>query len=127
MANVLRPEIQEQVRALGRLGWSLRRIERETGVRRETVCDYLREAGIAVRGPRRRRLRGGGAANPASEVFADSGTANPASEVFPDPEAVRPRVPSRCEPHRAAIEAAVGLGRNAKSIWQELVDRHGFD
>jgi transposase len=46
--------------------------------------------------------------------------------VFPDPEAVSPRVPSRCEPHRSAIEAAVGLGRNAKSIWQELVDRHGF-
>lgn len=56
MANVLKPEKQEQVRALGRLGWSLRRIEEATGVRRETAGRYLREAGISVRGARRRRL-----------------------------------------------------------------------
>ena len=31
MANVLKPEKQEQIRALGRLGWSLRRIEKATG------------------------------------------------------------------------------------------------
>ncbi len=31
------------------------------------------------------------------------------------------------EPHRALIEEAVSRGRNAKAIWQELVDRHGFD
>jgi hypothetical protein len=32
-----------------RLGWSLRRIERETGVRRETAGLYLRVAGVEVR------------------------------------------------------------------------------
>jgi hypothetical protein len=37
MSNVLSEEKQQQVIALGRLGWSLRRIERETGVRRETA------------------------------------------------------------------------------------------
>ena len=42
MANVLRREKQEQVCALGRLGWSLRRIEEETGVRRETASSYLK-------------------------------------------------------------------------------------
>jgi hypothetical protein len=31
---------QEQVIALGRLGWSLRRIEEATGVRRETAGGY---------------------------------------------------------------------------------------
>ena len=46
----------------------------------------------------------------------------PASEVFPDPEVAKPRVPSRCEAHRRTIEAALGLRRNAKSIWRELVD-----
>jgi hypothetical protein len=35
--------------ALGRLGWSLRRIERETGVRRETASAYLQTAGVDVR------------------------------------------------------------------------------
>ena len=36
MGNVLDPSKQQQVLALGRLGWPLRRIEQETGVRRET-------------------------------------------------------------------------------------------
>lgn len=50
MSNVLVDEKQQQVIGLGRLGWTLRRIERETGVRRETVSDYLKAAGIPVRG-----------------------------------------------------------------------------
>ena len=37
MANVLGEEKREQILALGRLGWSLRRIEREIHVRRETA------------------------------------------------------------------------------------------
>ena len=45
----------EQVLALGRLGWSLRRIESETGVRRETASAYLKAAGIEVRRPGWRR------------------------------------------------------------------------
>jgi hypothetical protein len=51
MGNVLSKEKREQVIALGRLGWSLRRIEQATGVRRETSGDYLRSAGIALRTP----------------------------------------------------------------------------
>src|SRR2546421_12260899 len=51
MSNVLIEDKQQQVIALGRLGWSLRRIERETGVRRETAGGYLRAAGMAVRTP----------------------------------------------------------------------------
>jgi transposase len=34
--------------------------------------------------------------------------------------------PSACEPHRAWIEAQVQLGRNAMSLYQDLVDAHGF-
>jgi len=49
MANVLSDEKKQQVLALGRLGWSLRRIEQATGVRRETASIYLKTAGIAVR------------------------------------------------------------------------------
>ena len=120
MGNVLRAEKQEQVRGLGRLGWSLRRIQRETGVDRASVRRYLTEAEIEVREPRRRR--------PPSALGA-----KPASQVFPDPGAVPIReqtltsaVRSTCEPHREFITTALELGRNGKSIWQELVDRHGF-
>ena len=51
MGNVLEKAKQEQVIALGRLGWSLRQIEAATGVRRETAGGYLRSAGIGLRAP----------------------------------------------------------------------------
>lgn len=54
MSNVLSDLKQQQVLALGRLGWSLRRIEAETGVRRETASAYLKAAGIPVGGAGRR-------------------------------------------------------------------------
>jgi transposase len=46
----LSDEKKQQVLALGRLGWSLRRIEEATTVRRETASAYLKAAGVAVRG-----------------------------------------------------------------------------
>ena len=36
MSNVLDDEKQQQIRALGRLGWTLSRIQQATGIRRET-------------------------------------------------------------------------------------------
>ena len=51
MSNVLSEEKKKQVIALGQLGWPLRRIEKATGVRRETAAGYLKAAGIAVRPP----------------------------------------------------------------------------
>jgi hypothetical protein len=51
VSNVLNEQKKQQVIALGRLGWSLRRIQRATGVRRETAAGYLKAAGIAFRPP----------------------------------------------------------------------------
>src|SRR2546428_12357140 len=53
MANILSDAKKQQVIALGQLGWTLRRIEAATGVRRETAGAYLKAAGIAVRPPGR--------------------------------------------------------------------------
>ena len=47
VSNVLSEEKRQQVIALGRLGWPLRRIQQETGIRRETAGAYLKAAGIA--------------------------------------------------------------------------------
>ena len=82
MANVLNEEKKQQVLALGRLGWSLRRIQQSTGIRRETAGAYLKAAGIAVRPP-----SGWGRCEPkpANEVITDSGAAKPAIPVIPDP------------------------------------------
>src|SRR5438876_10164902 len=49
MANILSDAKKRQVIALGQLGWTLRRIEAATGVRRETAGAYLKAAGLAVR------------------------------------------------------------------------------
>lgn len=51
MATVLNEEKKQQVLALGRLGWPLRRIQQATRIRRETASGYLKAAGIAVRPP----------------------------------------------------------------------------
>ena len=55
MSNVLSEEQKQQVIALGKLGWTLRRIEEATGVRRETAGAYLKAAGIPVHPPGWRR------------------------------------------------------------------------
>jgi transposase len=127
MSNVLSETKQKQVIALGQLGWAVRRIEAETGVRRETVSKYLKSEGIPMRPPRGRNL-----AKPASrgEVITDPGP-KPASgkEVITDPDPPYPgatHTPSACEPYRELIEAGLDRGRNAMAIWQELVDSHGF-
>jgi transposase len=132
MANVLSAEKRQQVIALGRLGWSLRRIEEAIGVRRETARTYLQAAGVPVRPPRHRRQP----PKPASPegVSTDSAaatTAKPAKAeaVSTDSEPPRPsRSPaaSACEPYRELIGAALARGRNAMAIWQDLVDGHGF-
>jgi hypothetical protein len=44
--NELSVTERESIIGLLRLGWSRRRIERETGHRRETIARYGREAGI---------------------------------------------------------------------------------
>jgi hypothetical protein len=141
MSNVLSREKREQVIALGRLGWSLRRIEQATGVRRETAGEYLRVAGIALRRP------GGWGrhvpAKPAINPITDSGSedskpainlitdseAKPASEVTRDRSARKPGCgpASLCEAYGELIAQELGLGRNAMGIWQDLVDRHGFN
>jgi hypothetical protein len=130
MGNVLSDDKKQQVLALGRLGWPLRRIEAATGVRRETSSGYLRAAGIAVRPPRK-----WGHAKAAKEAISDSGhdaDSNPAKEVIPDLGGPTWRPPGRsptasaCEPYREVIEDGLGRGRNAKAIWQDLVTEHGF-
>ena len=129
MSNVLSEEKQKQVIALGQLGGPLRRIEKETGVRRETAAGYLRAAGIALRPP-----RGWGRkppAKPAKEVTTDPEPAKPANGagVTADSGPAQPaRSPaaSACAPYHELIEIALARGRNAMAIWQNLVDQHGF-
>ena len=150
MGNVLSKEKREQVIALGRLGWSLRRIEQATGVRRETAGDYLRSAGIALRSPggwgRKPPAKaatsvttGSEGSKPANEVITGfsgptgADDSKPANEVITGflPEVTLPeqdakRSAGASEAYREMIELELSRGRNAMGIWQDLVDGHGF-
>jgi transposase len=155
MSNVLSEAKRQQVIALGRLGWSLRRIEQATGVRRETGSAYLKAAGIAVRAPGAwgRRL-----AKPANEVTTGSQPVLAAQNCNIKPENLphkgksknqdskpakqvttgfgvglrgtqpeNPKLtPSACEPFREFIELGLSRGRNAMAIWQDLLAETGF-
>lgn len=129
MSNVLSDQKRQQVIALGRLGWPLRRIENETGVRRETASGYLKAAGIAIRPPGAWGRQS--PPKPANGVSPDpADPPKPANEVSPDSGTLtapdRRSGASRCEPYLEFIEASLAKGRNAKAIWQDLVDDHGF-
>ena len=116
---------REQVIALGRLGWSLRRIEKAVHIRRETVGGYLRAAGIPVRPPGAWGRRD--PAKPANEVITDFGAESTGeSATAADPVPGRSASASACEPWREVIELGLSRGRNAKAIWQDLVDDHAF-
>jgi hypothetical protein len=107
--------------ALGKLGWTLRRIEEATGVRRETAGGYLKAAGIAVRPP---GAWGRRAAKPANGVTTDS--VGIISEKQPIPLPATNASASLCGPFRDTIELGLGRGRNAMPIWQDLVSQNGF-
>ena len=68
-------------------------------------------------------------------MSTDLGASNPATtgpvstDAAPVPWPPSPsRAPSAsaCEPYRELITEALGRGRNAMAIWQDLVDDHGF-
>jgi hypothetical protein len=113
--NVLKSHLQITVRTLLSRGTSQREIERITGVDRKTI----------------RRL--GRALLAANSPGAATGSDGRGSEVVegqippPRPPATAPKAArSACEEHRSWIEEQVQLGRNAQSIYQDLVERFGF-
>jgi transposase len=124
MTNILGDDRKQQILALGRLGWPLRRIEQATGVRRETASAYLKAAGITIRAARHRRPP----PKPASQVSTNPGPLPPGLadlSVWPAPTSRAPTA-SACEPYHELITLALSRGRNAMAIWQDLVDEHGF-
>jgi transposase len=147
MSNVLEHTTQQQILALGRLGWTLSRIQETTGVRRETISGYLKAAGIPVRGRGRPSESKSKPAISDGGVSTDPGPPKPAISRAVSTDAERPKEATRaavstdsgagpppgrapsastCEPYRELIAEALGRGRNAMAIWQDLVDGHGF-
>jgi hypothetical protein len=97
----LHMEDKQRIIDLLRLGRSPRRVARESGHSRVTVTKYGREAGILHR-PTGWKSE--------TEVAEDASRSSK----------------SCCEPHRAFIEAEFAKGRHGVSIYQALVEHHGY-
>ena len=109
----MKAHLRITIETLMRCGVSHREIGRRTGVDRKTIRRYAaasKSPGVAT---------------------GTEGTA----EQTPPP---RPPAPaegtsssetgtSACEPHRTWIESQLQLGRNAQSLYQDLVEQHGFE
>ena len=130
MANYLQMPKKQQVLALLELGWSHRRIQRETGVHRETVGEYdrARPSNPAKTFPGSDPAggapppgdQGEPTANPA-KTFAGS-EPNPA-KTFPG-SVVRRRFTAA--PYRTTIAEKLDAGLTLQRIWQDLVEEFGY-
>jgi transposase len=116
--NVLKAHLRITVQTLLAAGRSQREIERMTGVDRKTIRRYGQEICAAA----------------ANSPTLATGSGGRESDVFgsetppPRPPASPPKLArSACEAHREWIESQVALGRNGQSIYQDLVDRMGFN
>lgn len=115
--NVLKPHLKATIYTLLKNGVSQHEIERKTGIDRKTIRRYQREWEGAnspmATGPE-------GLVGQTPPGWPPAGTAS-GSRGIPK------EASSACEPHREWIEVQVRLGRNAMSIYQDLVELYGFN
>jgi transposase len=98
--NHLKMAEKQRILALLELGWSYRRIQRETGVDRGTVARY---------DPRK----------DSKSAKVPTGPGSNAARASTGSE-------SACEPYRQVIEEAVEKGLSAQRIWQDLKEDYHF-
>ena len=113
--NVLKSHLRISMETLLARGATQREIERFTGVDRKTIRRYQRlwanSPGVAT------------GSQPAGKQIPPP---RPPAPTGPETPPSVSGTPSACEAHRAWIEAQLALGRNAVSIYQDLVEAHGF-
>jgi transposase len=107
--NVLKTHVRTTVETLLERGVNHCEIQRRTGVDRKTIRRYARAAKLPT---------------PAT---GSEPPGPPNSPPWPpDSRGTQPVAVSACEVYREWIESQVQLGRNAVSIYQDLVELHGF-
>ena len=117
--NVLKPHLRITVETLLRKGRSQREVERLTGVDRKTIRRYEREGREASSPPNSPGVATGSEGDESGVLAGETPPPRPPARA---PKEAR----SACEEHRAWIEDQVQLGRNAQSIYQDLVEGFGF-
>lgn len=122
---------RDDVLALVRAQLSFREIEERLGIRRETISKYARAAGLWPPA-KPATLEGVATGSPhsidpiPSDESPAGGTRPPPSPPAPIPAPSPPPSCSACEVHSEFIAEQVRLGRNAKAIYQHLVDDFAF-
>jgi transposase len=112
--NVLKSNMRVTIETLVRCGVSHRQISKRTGVDRKTIRRYA----VAVSN------------SPGVATGSEPDPGQNPPPWPPAPDGVSPSaltITSACQPHRSWIETQVQLGRNAQSIFQDLVEQHGFE
>ena len=104
----MKSHLRVTIETLVGCGVSRREIAKRTGVDRKTVRRYADQANSP------------GVATGSESVAGQNPPPRPPAPGPPQ------QALSACTPHRIWIEAQVGLGRNAQSIYQDLVEQHGF-
>ena len=130
--NILKPNKKTTIITLSNSGISQREIHRKTKIDRKTIKKYILQNGQGSQ-------VGLNSKSPTPATGFDSKSPTPATgsenKIFENhlpqsPAQNESKIPSHaksaCEPHREWIEKQVRLGRNAVSIYQDLVERYGF-
>jgi transposase len=107
----LKSHLRITIETLAACGVSHREIAKRIGVDRKTIRRYVGSKSPGV------------AAGSEPVVMENPPPRPPASGA---PGSASGLMTSACEPHRSWIEEQVQLGRNAQSIYQDLVEIHGF-
>src|SRR5436309_2043737 len=130
MTNYLKMPKKSQVFALLELGWSYRRIEAETGVRRETVSGYdqVRRANAAKTFPGSDPSPPTESADSASvedsnAAKAFAGSAAKSAKTFPGSA---PPARFAAAPYHDAILEKRAKRLTAQRIWQDLTEEFGY-
>ena len=110
-------------------GASQREIRRRTGVDRKTIRRYARMATspTLATGSDERAAQTPPPWPPALAAAPGDGAGVLAGSVVGAEGPTWPSAVSACAPHRPWIEEQVQLGRNAVSIYQDLVETYGFE
>ena len=117
--NVLKAHLRTTIQTLLDRGTTHREIARRTGIDRKTIRGYARAMSNSPGVATGSEAQAGQIPPPRPPALTDAPVTTP--------RATPAQTPSACEAHRTWIEAQVGLGRNAVSIYQDLVEVHGFE
>jgi len=130
MANTLKMEKQILIKQLLQLGWSYRRIEREIGIRRETISKYDPNHPRYKNSPKTAKVPFD-STHPNDNNIQKRPKCPPTDDIkkndFSLPHSTKPTRTSNAASFHHIIKEKVNLGLSAQRIYQDLICEHGFE